>query len=709
VRYRVGIDIGGTFSDLVVLTADGRVETLKVSSAPDELIPALLDGLHTLLERAGLVADEAEAIVHGTTVATNAILEYRGARTALITTRGFRDVLEIRRLRVGRLYDLGWDKPATLVPRRLRREVTERLDAAGGVVTPLDEDDATRVVEAVLAEGIEALAVVLVHAYANGDHERRIGHIVAQCAPRLRCSLSSEVLPEIGEYERTSTTVINAYIGPVVERYVGALQAGLQAAGFAAPLLMMQSTVGVMHAESARRRPIEVVESGPAAGVVAALELARRMGEVGQNIITVDMGGTTAKASILEDGRAFQMAEYEVGAGISGGSRLFKGGGHLLRVPALDIAEVGAGGGSLVSVDAGGGLRVGPDSAGAVPGPVCYGLGNQQPTLTDANLVLGYLNPRHLLGGSLIIDADAARRQLDERIAQRLRLDLLETAYGVHLVAVSNMVRVARAVSTERGRDPRRCALVAFGGNGPVHAAEVARQLGIELVIVPPWPGLFSAFGLLYAEPRHELVQASRGQLTSTPPPVVFAGLDALEQAARARLVGEGYAPDRVVLERFLDLRYRGQSSELRIPLEGSAAEALADAAGSFEAEHQRVYGHHDGIDRIELVNLRVVARALREPLTRNMRRVNAGVAGAGSTRPAYFGRRHGVRDTRVVGRDQLTFEAQVGPLIVEEYDATTVVPPDWSARRDSLGNILVHPQAHAGLTSGPQRRRGAP
>jgi N-methylhydantoinase A len=404
------------------------------------------------------------------------------------------------------------------------------------------------------------------------------------------------------------------------------------------------------------------------------------------------MGGTTAKASILEDGRAFQMAEYEVGSGITAGSRLFKGGGHLLRVPALDIAEVGAGGGSLVRVDAGGGLRVGPESAGAVPGPVCYGLGNEQPTLTDANLVLGYLNPRHLLGGSLTIDAEAARRQLSERVAQPLGLDLLETAYGVHQVAVSNMVRVARAVSTERGRDPRRCALLAFGGNGPVHAAEVARQLGIERVIVPPWPGLFSAFGLLFAEPRHELVQASRAQLTSTTPRAVFAGLESLEHSARARLAGEGYAADRVVLETFLDLRYRGQSSELRIQLDGVAADdALADAAARFEAEHQRVYGHHDGIDRIELVNLRVVARAVREPLAKGLKRGRA-AASAGSTRPAFFGRQHGVLDTPVVGRNQLTDTAQTGPLIVEEYDATTVVPPGWTARRDSLGNILVQP-----------------
>jgi N-methylhydantoinase A len=689
-RFRVGVDIGGTFSDLVVLAADGHVETLKVSSAPDQVIAGLLEGLQTLLQRAGLAADDAETVVHGTTVATNAILEYRGARTALITTRGFRDVLEIRRLRVGRLYDLGWEKPAPLVPRRLRFEVTERLDADGHVVTPLDEDEAARVVDTIFAEGIEALAVSLLHAYANGEHERRVGQLVAQRAPGLSCSLSSELLPEMGEYERTSTTVINAYVGPVVERYLSALQTGLRQTGIAAPLLMMQSTGGVMHADTARRRPIEVIESGPAAGVVAALDLARQLGELGQNIITMDMGGTTAKASILEDGRAFQMTEYEVGAGITAGSRMFKGGGHLLRVPALDIAEVGAGGGSLVSVDAGGGLRVGPESAGAVPGPVCYGLGNEEPTLTDANVVLGYLNPRHLLGGSLSIDADAARRQLGERVAQRLGLDLLETAHGVHLIAVSNMVRVARAVSTERGRDPRRCALVAFGGNGPVHAAEVARQLGIERIIVPPWPGLFSAFGLLFAEPRHELVQSCRGQLSGMGSDVVLARFEALERTARARLVEEGHAPHRVVLEPFLDLHYRGQSSELRIPFDGR--DSLRDVAARFEAEHQRVYGHHDGIDRVELVNLRVVARALREPLAADIARAGRGPTSFGSSRPAYFGRAHGVLETPVIDREQLTTSALGGPLIVEEYDATTVVPPLWTARLDSHGNILLRP-----------------
>src|SRR3954471_15641953 len=308
-RYRVGIDIGGTFSDLVIMDEDGRVSTLKVSSAPDEVIAALVDGLKDLQQRAGLAPADAIAVVHGTTAATNAILEYRGARTGLITTKGFRDILEIRRLRVGRLYDLGWDKPKPLVTRRLRREVPERLDVNGEIVEELDLAEAERVVHELLSEDLEAVAVVLVHAYANGDHERQIGDLIREQAPDLFLSLSHEALPEIGEYERTSTTVVNAYVGPIVDRYLGALESGLSAAGVGAPLLMMQSNGGVIRAGTARQRPAQVVESGPAGGVVAALRLARQCGL--PNLITVDMGGTTAKASIVENGRAFQMAEYE--------------------------------------------------------------------------------------------------------------------------------------------------------------------------------------------------------------------------------------------------------------------------------------------------------------------------------------------------------------------------------------------------------------
>jgi N-methylhydantoinase A len=686
VRYRVGIDIGGTFSDLVAMDEAGRILTLKVSSAPDQVIGALVDGLRDLQRQADLAPADAIAVVHGTTAATNALLGYAGAKTALITTRGFRDVLEIRRLRVGRLYDLAWQKPKPLVPRRLRYEVPERLDVNGAVVEALNDAEAERVVGTVLASGVEAVAVSLIHAYANPDHERRVGELLAERAPGVFLSLSHEVLPEIGEYERTSTTVINAYVGPVVDRYLGELERRLTEAGVTAPLQMMQSSGGVLRASTARRRPAQVVESGPAAGVVAAVRLARQCGL--PNVITVDMGGTTAKASIIEHGRAFQMAEYEVGAGISAGSRMFKGGGHLLRVPALDIAEVGAGGGSLVRVDSGGGLRVGPESAGAVPGPVCYGLGNQQPTLTDANLVLGYLNQTHLLGGSLPIDGEAAHQALREKVAEPVGLDLLEAAYGVHRIAVSNMVRVARAVSTERGRDPRRCVLVAFGGNGPVHAAEVARQLGIADVVVPPWPGLFSAFGLLAAETRHELSQAHRVPFSSLGVADLAAGLGDLERAARAALHDEGHADSAIVAEHYLDLRYRGQSSELRVQVPTlDRVSALADIVDAFQREHVHTYGHQDAPERVELVAFRVVA-SVAESLPAPV--VDPAIGPAGQRRTAYFGREHGAVSTPVIGRGDLDSTPRPGPLIVEEYDATTIVPPGWSAHRDAHGNIRL-------------------
>lgn len=685
-RYRVGIDIGGTFSDLVVMDEAGRVSTLKVSSTPDQVIGALVTGLQRLQQQAGLAPADALAVVHGTTVATNAILEYRGARTALITTKGFRDILEIRRLRVGRLYDLGWDKPQPLVPRRLRREVPERLDVDGKTVEPLDRAEAERVVEALLTEDIEAVAVVLIHAYANGEHERLIGEMIARRAPHLFLSLSHEVLPEIGEYERSSTTVVNAYIGPIADRYLGELEAGLAGAGVQAPLLMMQSNGGVIRASTARKRPVQVVESGPAGGVVAAVRLSRQCDA--PNLITVDMGGTTAKASIVEDGHPFQVAEYEIGAGISVGSRMFKGGGHTLRVPALDIAEVGAGGGSLVRVDTGGGLRVGPESAGAMPGPVCYGLGNEQPTLTDANLVLGYLNQTHLLGGTLPIDGAAAHRAVRERVAEPLGLDPLAAAYGAHQIAVSNMVRVARAVSTERGRDPRRCVLVAFGGNGPVHAAEVARQLGIGEVIVPPWPGLFSAFGLLAAETRLELSQARRLVLASLTPADLVAGFEELERSARATLREEGHADSLIVTDRLLDLRYRGQSSDLRIAVPG--LESLPDIstiAADFEAEHERTYGYKDAADRVEVVSFRVVARVAEDVPTAQ---VVPQKAVSAATRAAYFGQEYGSLETPVLGRGDLDHVPRPGPLIVEEYDATTVVPPGWGASLDAHSNIRL-------------------
>src|ERR1700756_3619014 len=435
-RYRVGVDIGGTFTDIVFLGEDGRRLTKKVSSTVDNYATAIVAGLAELMRERDLDPAEIVELLHGTTIASNAILELKGARTGLITTKGFRDVLEIRTLRMPRLYDLSWTKPPPPVERHLRVEVDERIDAKGEVERPLSEADVARVVERLVGEGVEAIAVCLIHSYLSPVHEQLIKKVAAQMAPALILCISSEVLPEIKEYERTSTTVINAYVRPVVEKYLSSLTAELARTGVDAPLLLMQSNGGLTTAKAAAVTPMNIIESGPAAGVVGVQALTRQLGIA--KAISFDMGGTTAKASLIENGELSRALEYSVGGGVMIGSRLLSGAGYTLKVPAIDLAEVGAGGGSIVWIDAGGALQIGPHSAGAFPGPVCYDLGGTQPTLTDANVILGLINPAHLVGGAVKLNAARSHEVFEERIARPLGLTLMDAAHGAHLIAASN-------------------------------------------------------------------------------------------------------------------------------------------------------------------------------------------------------------------------------------------------------------------------------
>ena len=538
--YRLGVDVGGTFTDLVLAAPDGRALTRKVLSSAANYAEAIIEGAAALLAEANLEPGAVAEIIHGTTVATNAILERRGARTGLLTTAGFRDLLEIGRLRLARLYDLDFERSAPLVPRRWRLEVGERMSHAGAVIAPLDATSATVAIDRLLAEGVESIAVCFLHAYANAAHEQAVGALVRERAPGVALTLSCEILPEMREFERTSTTVTNAYVMPVMARYLESLERELVRLGLAAPLLVMQSNGGVMTAEAGRRRPVHVIESGPAAGVIATAALARRIG-LG-NAISIDMGGTTAKASVIEGGDIKRTGEFEIGGSMSQGSRLYKGGGFVLRVPAIDIAEVGAGGGSIVSVDGAGALHVGPHSAGAVPGPVCYGLGGKAVTLTDANVCLGYLHQERLPSG-LRLDADASRRAFAEQVAARLDIGLLEAAHGVYLLGCAGMARAVRAVTIERGRDPQEFMLVAFGGNGPLFAAEMARSLEIATVLVPPAPGVWSALGLLEAEMEHHLVRTFLRPLAGLASGELAAAVAALEGEAAALLRAQGQRP----------------------------------------------------------------------------------------------------------------------------------------------------------------------
>jgi N-methylhydantoinase A len=693
-RFRAGVDIGGTFTDIVLLGDNGERYTKKVSSTVDDYARAILDGLAALLTEVAAAAGGIGELLHGTTVASNAILEHKGARTGLITTQGFRDVLEIRNLRMPRLYDMSWTKPPPLVERRLRTEVDERVNAEGGVDKPLDEASVERATRFLLEEGVEAIAVCLLHSYLNPAHELRVKEIVQKMAPEMTLSVSAEVLPVINEYERTSTTVINAYVRPIVERYLNRLIAEVKRGGIDAPLLLMQSNGGLTTARAAAVTPMHIIESGPAAGVVGVQALCRLVGI--DKAISFDMGGTTAKASLIENGELTRATEYQVGAGIVLGSRLLSGAGYTLKVPAIDLAEVGAGGGSILWVDSGGALQAGPHSAGAVPGPVCYGQGGTEPTVTDANVVLGYINPGHLVGGALKLDAEASRRAIAEKIARPLGMSVEEAAHGAHLIAASNMIRALKAVSSERGRDPREYALVGFGGNGPVFAAGMAEAMQIPQVLIPPSAGVFSSFGLLYAEVEYYFTRTRKRLLPALDPGEAQAIVEALEAEARARLTEDGFGPDRIELRRAASLHYQGQSFELRVPLVAGRLDraALLQLEEAFGAEHERTYGHRAGVEEpVELVSLEVIGRGIPD-------RPRAASAAAASLAPdvpianpvrrAYFGPQRGWLEARVVNRNALKTPHE-GPCIVEEYDATCLVPPGWTTRLDGYGNIIMN------------------
>ncbi len=539
--FRIGIDIGGTFTDLVAITEDGSVMTHKVASTPHDFGEGIIHGIQALLARnPGPVGE----VLHATTVGSNTVLEASGARTALITTRGFRDILEIRDLRMPVLYDQHWTKPLALVERRRRLEVTEKLRPDGSVSLRLDPTSVAAAIERLRAERVESVAICPLHSYANPAHERAVADASVRAAlPKVAISVSSEILPEIKEYPRTSTTVINAYVQPVVRAYITALDARLRGLGITAPLQLMQSNGGLASATFAAAAPAHIIESGPAAGVVGAAALARRLNEPG--IITFDMGGTTAKAGLVEHGEVIRTEAIEVGGGVMAGSRLLVGAGYMLKLPAIDLAEVGAGGGSICRLDEGGAPKVGPRSAGADPGPVCYGRGGVAPTITDCNLVLGYLDPGGLVGGALKLDRDAAATAITRDLAGPLGLSGEEAAFGMLRLASATMMRAIRAVSVERGRDPRKFALLAFGGNGPLFAAGIAQELGIERVIVPPLPGVFSAAGLLVADTEHHASQSSLARLDAMDPARVNAVLQALGEAGSVQLARDGFSPDR--------------------------------------------------------------------------------------------------------------------------------------------------------------------
>lgn len=701
---RMAFDIGGTFADIIVATADGALLTFKLLAIPETIAREVRIRLEQAL--AGTGHARLGSLVHGTTIGSNALLEGKGALTGLVTTLGFRDELELRRLARPGVYDYQWERTPPLIPRRRRQEVSERVTAKGEVFAPLDRDDARRALLSLREQGIEALAICLINAYANPLHEEAVAELAGEIMPGVPISVSSRVLPAIREYERMSTTAVNAYLMPVVHRYLDALERELS--GFSESLRIMQSNGGVMTAAHARSLPVYLVESGPAAGVVGTAALTREVGIA--HAVSFDMGGTTVKACLIENSAPVEKAGMEVGGTAHISSRYGRGAGYVVSVPSLDIVEAGAGGGSIAWIDAAGVLHVGPTSAGAVPGPVCYGNGGLEPTVTDANVILGYMNPTAIAGGSVPIDRPAAIAAFERGLCPRLGMSVLAAAYGVHSVANAAMMRAVRAVSTERGRDPRELALIAFGGAGPIHAVGLARTLGMKRVYVPLHPGLFSALGLLLADVRYDHVQSMPGPLARLDLGELQGKCDALIASVQEALRREDLDPAALRVERFLDLRYRGQSSELTLALpEGSllsaaAREPLAGAPGAaslgerFHAEHERSFGYRSPNEPIMVVNLRLkslvpshsisfaeVAQAFRLA-------ARAAPAAATSRRRAYFGPDDGELESRILSRADLLGGPLPGPLIIEEFDTTVVVPPGWRASLDDYASIVLQP-----------------
>ena len=685
---RVAFDIGGTFTDFVL--EDRRAGVLrfhKVATTPRDPAQAVLEGLETLLRSAGVVPGEVSGILHATTVATNAILERKGARTALITTAGFRDVLIIGRQKRYDTYDMYLAKPVPLVRRRDIFEAAERVLADGTVEQPLDAAALDRLLKKMAGEHYESIAVCLLHAYAKPAHEKAIGARLAKLIPATAVSLSSDVSPKYREYERASTVVANAYIKPIVSRYVSRLAGALKQQGIASDLFIMQSNGGLVSAEIACDMPIRIVESGPAAGVLLSGVIGREEGF--DRVLTFDMGGTTAKLGAVEGGEPAITPTFEVDQ-----VRYRKGSGLPVNVPAVELLEIGAGGGSIAHTDMGL-IKVGPESAGADPGPVCYGRGGTRPTVTDANVVLGYINPDYFNGGAMRLDANAAADAVRQRIGAPLGLDAGEAAWGIHTLANANMERAMRIVSIERGRDPRKYALVAFGGAGPLHAARLALALSIPKIVVPFGAGVGSAIGMLEADSKLDasmthvlmLTAGAESQIVN-----VYGQLEARLQLDLARM-GSAVAP---TLARFAYLRYAGQGHEIRVDLPDFpvGSDYAVQIAARFEAAYQKKYGYRQAGAQIEAVDWYVVATVANATKATHRARSWQGQASAKfrrGTRKAYLPEQGAYVDCAIIDRSALPVgEVVTGPAIIEEAEATTLLPPACKASVSEHGHLVI-------------------
>jgi N-methylhydantoinase A len=678
---RIGVDVGGTFTDVVCFDEDkGQLTLVKVPSTPREPNVAVVQGTERALRENDLAAAAVKFFIHGTTVATNTLLQHKGCTLALVVTEGFRDVLQIMRQDRPRLYDYFVQRPDTLVPRNLRLEVSERMLFSGSVRTPIDETQSAEVIAQIKKAGITDVAVCFLHSYANPEHEKAFQRWLTTEIPGVRVSLSSDILPEFREFERMSTTVVNSYVLPKVSRYFGELERDLERVGIPSRLHIMQSNGGLVPSETARKHCIHTILSGPAAGALSGLRLGQQAGF--EDLISIDVGGTSADVAVAHQGRLHFADESEIG-------------GHIIKVPMIEIQTVGAGGGSIAWIDAGGALQAGPQSAGADPGPACYGAGGTEPTVTDANVVLHRLNPDYFLGGEMKISAELATAAIREQIAKPLGLGLEEAAEGILRVINAVMVKAIRRLSVEKGYDPRDFTLISFGGGGPLHAVDLALDLQIPRVLIPPAPGVSSALGLLTADFRHDYVRTLLWKTSEHQLSDLVAELAALKTRGVAQMGAEGIDPNTIWYLLSVDIRYQGQGFGLETnftfdQLDGW--DSFVPLEQKFHRLHEMSFGYSDEGSPTEIVNVRLVGIGeLPRPQFPMMSKDGVDPSAARKeTRKVYF---HGEwQRVNVYERTQLRHGNRIiGPAIIEQRDSTTFFYPEQLAEVDAFGNLIIH------------------
>ena len=692
--YRVSVDVGGTFTDLVALDEEtGGLVNIKVPSTPKKPADGAIQAFQLFLK--DVQPRKVSVVTHATTLAVNALLGQLGLKIpkgASVSTKGFRDMLEIGRQRRHELYNLFIQKPQTLIPRQLRYEVNERVSAKGEVLEPLNKNEVYALAEELKQKAVKAVAVTLLFSYVNPKHEQEIEKILSEALQEIFVSTSSNVAPEHREYERTSTTVVNACLMPIVSAYLKNLANKVRKLGVTAPICVMRSDGGLATKETVIEKPVSMVESGPAAGVVASSFYGERLGI--ENVLSFDMGGTTAKAGTVQGGKPEVVMEYEVAGKIHSG-RIVKGSGYPVRFPFIDLAECSAGGGTIAWTDTGGVLRVGSISAGADPGPACYAKGGEKPTVTDANLLLGRLNPEYMLGGKMRLFADLARKAVEKEICEKIGLELVEATTGIIKIVNSQMAKILRIVSVERGYDPRRFTLTSFGGAGPMHACALAEELHISKIVVPPNPGLFSAYGLLTANFTCDFVQA----IMETAEKIEYSDVEKtfgmLHRRGVKTLASQGVKPENMRFSRQLDMRYFGQGYELTVPVSNLLTEqSFQRVLKSCHRKHEAIYGYAREEAPVEIVNARLTAVGLvKKPKMKKQKPYGKKPPkeAFSTKRNVFFEKYDGFKETPVYVKEKLKYGTFFsGPAVVEQYDATTVVYPEWEAEVDGFGNIVL-------------------